>query len=627
MALRRHADASEERTQGTLTAVHDTLQKIVERLTNLEAEFEDSVATTPAPTPTPAPSPAPEAREPAREPAPVASAAEPRREPRAETPEHDAENDEIVGRIAAVSRAFKNEIDDNTPLAPGSGRPTAAPEGAAGEAAEPAPAPRVKKEEDKPAGRGSDFIAAARRAAQVNTAESRGARLVPDADQEESGGLKPVAVLKQYKRPLMIAAAIVIVALGAVQVVNFMKSGKTDVGALLNDDRVVAALPPSQEPDASPAPAATAKAPAEEPATAEAPAAAAPEFKPQAADPIETGSIKPAAPAQDPALSPNSAAPAPAAARPAPETAALAPATAAPAAEPAAAKPQIALPDAAVGPMALRQAAAGGDADAQYEVAVRFTEGYGVKQDVAEAAKWYRLAAAQGLAPAQYRLGSLYEKGDGVEKDLNLARTWYQRAAEQGNRKAMHNLAVLYADGIDDKPDYERAAIWFRQAAEYGLPDSQYNLAILYARGMGVTQDLQESYKWFGIAASQGDGEASARQSDVASRIDADTVAKLDKEIADFEPKPLVESANAVKSPDGGWGDAEQGRQATLDPAALIRTAQSKLVQLGYNVGQVDGQMGPKTREAVRSFQRANALPQTGEVDAQLLQRLQDATS
>jgi localization factor PodJL len=100
-----------------------------------------------------------------------------------------------------------------------------------------------------------------------------------------------------------------------------------------------------------------------------------------------------------------------------------------------------------VGPEAMRQAAANGDARAQFEVAAILTEGRAVEQDYEEAAVWYERAAAQGFAPAQYRLGNLYESGNGVEKDLDVARRWYQRAAEEGNRMAMHNLAAIHASG------------------------------------------------------------------------------------------------------------------------------------------------------------------------------------
>ncbi len=45
-----------------------------------------------------------------------------------------------------------------------------------------------------------------------------------------------------------------------------------------------------------------------------------------------------------------------------------------------------------------------GIAEAQYNLALMFHEGIGVKQDYKLAAKWWTLAAKQGHEPSQYRL-------------------------------------------------------------------------------------------------------------------------------------------------------------------------------------------------------------------------------
>ena len=58
-----------------------------------------------------------------------------------------------------------------------------------------------------------------------------------------------------------------------------------------------------------------------------------------------------------------------------------------------------------------------GDADAQYNLGLMYDYGYGVAEDDAEAARWYRLAADQGHAIAQYNLGLMYASGRGVVED------------------------------------------------------------------------------------------------------------------------------------------------------------------------------------------------------------------
>ena len=54
---------------------------------------------------------------------------------------------------------------------------------------------------------------------------------------------------------------------------------------------------------------------------------------------------------------------------------------------------------------------------------------------------------------------------------------------------------------------------------------------------------------------------------------------------------------------------------------STLEEVQSQLNALGYSCGDVDGDMGPRTRSAIRAFQKENYLPVTGEVDA-VFQRL-----
>lgn len=284
------------------------------------------------------------------------------------------------------------------------------------------------------------------------------------------------------------------------------------------------------------------------------------------------------------------------------------------------------LPPEGVGPMALRSAAASGNPAAEFMVGVKYTEGNGVAPDLSKAAVWYQKAADKGLAPAQYRLASLYEKGRGVDKDVPKAKAWYTRAAEAGNAKAMHNLAVLYAEGGGGQPDYAAAAKWFESAANYGVKDSLFNLGILYAGGIGVDKDLVASYKWFAIAADQGDPEAAKRRDDVANMMDQETLANARLAVEQFALKTPNPSANKVTM-EPGWSDssslpAEKAAVTTVDNSALIREAQDKLNYLGFDTGTPDGQMGPRTRSAIRAFQRSLGLPETGEVDKRLVDEL-----
>jgi localization factor PodJL len=204
----------------------------------------------------------------------------------------------------------------------------------------------------------------------------------------------------------------------------------------------------------------------------------------------------------------------------------------------------------------LRAAAAKGDAAAQFEIASRYAEGREVAQNLTEAVEWYERAAKQGLVPAQFRLGGLYEKGLGVKKNPETARRYYLAAGEAGNAKALHNLAVLYAEGIDGKPDYPTAAKWFRKAADYGIADSQYNLAILYARGIGVEQNLAEAYKWFALAARDGDADSAKKRDELGARLDRHSLTATAQAVQSWAPQRQPDAAVEVTPPPGGWDQA-----------------------------------------------------------------------
>ena len=69
--------------------------------------------------------------------------------------------------------------------------------------------------------------------------------------------------------------------------------------------------------------------------------------------------------------------------------------------------------------------------------------GQGVSQDYKESVKWYRLSAEQGDAEAQFNLGLMYSEGQGVPQDDKEAVKWYRLAAEQGDADAREIIESL----------------------------------------------------------------------------------------------------------------------------------------------------------------------------------------
>jgi len=560
-SLHQNQAESDQRTQDTLEAVHDTLERLVERLAMVETDIRDPHAT-PA-----------FAAEPPRMPVYAGEPAHDR-DPLAYVPDLPATIPQSppLGRppvpVTQIQRSERPPIDPDlpadTPLEPGSaGRGRSPAERIA--ASEAALGP-LKRDTPEVTGK-ANFIAAARRAAQA--AANEGNPVEGQRAEEHNDDETPTSLIGRFlanrRRALMVGVSALLVLYGTIQIVGMM-SGSDNAepprpasqSQAAESRKMAAPAPAVAEPTPAPAPVAPGRQSAADPLIAPTPIAsmiapppipapaailppAAPAASPVAAMPVPdtTGSIKP--PLNLAALSAQPAAPA------GPEA-------------PHAAQATDRLPISIGGP-ALRNAAASGNPAAEYEIAVRFAEGRGVPINLELAVQWFERAAKQGLAPAQYRLGSLHEKGQGVKKDLDKARQLYLSAADKGNAKAIHNLAVLYAEGIDGKPDYRAASQWFRKAADRGVADSQYNLGILYARGIGVDQNLAESYKWFSLAAAQGDQDAGKKRDDVAGRLDQQSLVAAKLAVQTWTADAPPDEAVSVKAPPGGWD------RATATPA------------------------------------------------------------
>jgi len=69
-------------------------------------------------------------------------------------------------------------------------------------------------------------------------------------------------------------------------------------------------------------------------------------------------------------------------------------------------------------------------------------------------------------------------------------------------------------------------------------------------------------------------------------------------------------------------GTSSSGRMARGGSAANVKEAQQALKDKGYDPGPVDGVMGTKTKDAIKSFQSASNLQATGTLDAQTADKL-----
>ena len=244
-----------------------------------------------------------------------------------------------------------------------------------------------------------------------------------------------------------------------------------------------------------------------------------------------------------------------------------------------------------------------------------------------EGARLIRLAANRNQPAAQYRLAKLYESGTGITEDQITARELIQRAASGGNRIAMHDLGNYFASGQGGLDrDIGEALDWFTKAAERGVVDSQFNVAFLREGNEGVPADKETALFWYYVAARQGDQGAPDRISVLSPSFDAATLANIKSRADRFNPKPVDEAANGVFR-NVPWNKTPSQTASAAKSAEIlkIRDAQTLLSDLGYEVGQPDGIAGAKTRDAVKSFESVNGLPETGEVTEELIRKLEIA--
>lgn len=97
---------------------------------------------------------------------------------------------------------------------------------------------------------------------------------------------------------------------------------------------------------------------------------------------------------------------------------------------------------------------------------------------------------------AQYQLALLYANGIGVKKDIPQALNLMQQTAQRGLPKAQWQLAQWYEQGINGTPDTKQAFDWTLKAAQNGVLEAQYRISQMYRDGYGTPVNLKEAKRW-----------------------------------------------------------------------------------------------------------------------------------
>ncbi|TPV97472.1 MAG: Secretory immunoglobulin A-binding protein EsiB [Beijerinckiaceae bacterium] len=146
--------------------------------------------------------------------------------------------------------------------------------------------------------------------------------------------------------------------------------------------------------------------------------------------------------------------------------------------------------------------------------------------DTASAIEALKYAARGGEALAQWKLAKIYASGDGAPHDDLKAYDYFSQIVanydeDNPDRRdgaivssAFVALGIYNLNGIANsqvRPDPHRALQMFQFAATtFGDANAQYNLARMHLEGAGVDKDSREAIRWLFLAADKGHLQAEA---------------------------------------------------------------------------------------------------------------------
>ena len=113
-------------------------------------------------------------------------------------------------------------------------------------------------------------------------------------------------------------------------------------------------------------------------------------------------------------------------------------------------------------------------------------------------------SAKRGSVIGPYSLGYSYEHGQGVKQDLAEAVKWYSVGAERGDLQAALQLANMYLNGRGIRKDESKAIEWFvkiGQSESWFAPLARAHLLLLARNyslgGQGIKPDMAKAHALF----------------------------------------------------------------------------------------------------------------------------------
>lgn len=292
-----------------------------------------------------------------------------------------------------------------------------------------------------------------------------------------------------------------------------------------------------------------------------------------------------------------------------------------------------------------------GDPRSQKLVGFMFRDGQGVPQDFVQAHLWLNLAAASGDGEAATARDELTQRMDRAQiaEAQRLAASW-----QSGSASAPTAAPIASTASASSVPPLTPAV---------GAPPLDRS----------QVHDLQWQLALHGYDPGSPDGVAGPRtraavrqyQADAGLPVDGDASAAVLNHLQYTTPPVLnrrpVETVQVAPGPEPVYGDYGYGGYASdpygaaghgndggyrdpyedydvradlvsVPPSAdmmriYVLTVQQALAAKGYYSGAPDGVLGPRTRAAIREYQRGYNLPVTGKISLALVNHLRLVSS
>jgi TPR repeat protein len=116
-----------------------------------------------------------------------------------------------------------------------------------------------------------------------------------------------------------------------------------------------------------------------------------------------------------------------------------------------------------------------------------------LREDITEAAKYYRQAAEQNYAPAQVGLGELMHATQEFEEAVG----WFIMASYQGDAVGAFDLGQAYAVGEGVEKNLEKALYWVKFSANKNYLSAVELMASAYKNGeLGLPINIEQAKVW-----------------------------------------------------------------------------------------------------------------------------------